>query len=56
MIDDYFSSEDSQYANYQAQLELREWFESQDFVDWFNTHVTESIVVPTEIFKEKFGE
>ena len=56
MITDYFSSEDSAYAAYQAELELREWFESDDFVDWFNSLVAEEITVPTEIFKEKFGE
>lgn len=52
MIDDYFSNEDSQYAAYQAELELREWFESEDFVDWFNVIAVEEIVVPTEVFQE----
>ena len=56
MINDYFSNEDSQFAAYQAELELQEWFESDDFVKWFNTIAVEEIVVPTEVFKEMFGE
>jgi len=36
MIEDYFSAEDSMYAAYNAELELREYFESDEYRELLN--------------------
>jgi hypothetical protein len=48
MIEDYFSAEDSMYAAYNAELELRQYFESDEYRELLNRE----LMIASELQKD----